>query len=217
MPTTPRLALPYPTPDDQPLGPAQIQALADRLDLLVATDADVDKIAPTYVVAPATLPASPFEAQEVYYNTGSCVWHLVYLGATAGAYKWHYLGGAPLISTPPGVAIGAGHGEWVDGNGPAITVPLGGDYDLAFTVNVGPSGASPPNNYTWYSRIWGGVEYLGSVVAGPAYGGPAHMMGGFVRRAGIAAGQVVKVQYMNEHVQAQFSSRSLSICPARVV
>jgi microcystin-dependent protein len=78
-----------------------------------------------------TLPASPIDGTEVYYqadSTNGVIWHLRYRAASASAYKWEFVGGAPMT------AVGAGEAGFTSSsfrtNGQAsLTLPaVAGDY-----------------------------------------------------------------------------------------
>lgn len=96
--TTPRLALPYPVPDDSVDVPRDVLALATKLD-------GITGITPVVV---ATLPAAPVEGQECVWspvmtpkNTGvtysTPYWRMRYVSG-----RWRYLGGTPYIVRIPG-------------------------------------------------------------------------------------------------------------------
>lgn len=80
-----------------------------------------------------SLPASPVDGQEVYYDTGSngVVWHLRYRAGSASAYKWEFVGGGALYDeiAASGSRANTAYGD-VTQVGPAVTLPLAGDYEV---------------------------------------------------------------------------------------
>lgn len=121
MPTTSRLALPYPTDADNVDVAGDIQALADRLDLIGT---------PTYTTT--SLPSSPADGDEIFFAadaTNGVIWHLRYRSGASGSYKWEFVGGPPLISE---VATSESTTSTTYANltttGPTVTLPLAGDY-----------------------------------------------------------------------------------------
>ena len=123
--TTSRLTLPYPTPDDTVDVPRDIEALAERLDVVTT---------PTLVTA---LPGSPVDGQEVYFVADAAarvLWHLRY-NAVGGAYKWEYLGGPPLTAIDTS-ADSTGSSALVLLGGPSLTLPLAGDWVLELGIRA---------------------------------------------------------------------------------
>lgn len=78
------------------------------------------------------LPGSPADGQEVVYVADAAngvLWHLRHNAGSASAYKWEFVGGAALFAEVPGYGSTTVT-TYVDLGGPAITLPLGGDYDI---------------------------------------------------------------------------------------
>lgn len=89
-----------------------------------------------------SLPSSPVDGQEVYYQNaamaatanGGSVWHLRYRAGSASIYKWECVGGTPFVTANVNDANTAGAGSsWsaqlTDGTGiVGIDIPLAGDY-----------------------------------------------------------------------------------------
>ncbi|MBI1952165.1 hypothetical protein HYS42_00380, partial [Candidatus Saccharibacteria bacterium] len=82
-----------------------------------------------------TLPASPVDGQEVYYQadaTNGVVWHLRYNSSEA-TYKWEYLGGASLYNTAGNTSI---PGTGVEtATAAALVVARAGDYNVRVYTN----------------------------------------------------------------------------------
>lgn len=102
---------------------------------LLVTSARLNNIETGLVLASApivtTLPASPVDGQECNLladATNGVVWHLVY---RASSGKWHFTGGPPLFSQVLSFS-NLNQGGYFDWSGPSITVPVAGDYGVAF-------------------------------------------------------------------------------------
>ena len=138
MGTTTRLQLPYPELTDPADVPADLKELAERLDAVAA---------PSIVTS---LPGSPIDGQEVIFqNAGMAAagvaWHLRYRAGATGAYKWEFLGGAPLrdqalADRVSGAVAGV---TWfgIDADAPEATAPLAGDYDVHHGAKIVESAA----------------------------------------------------------------------------
>lgn len=116
-----------------------------RLDYSAAgftnyTEYREDAAQPDFV---STLPASPVDGQEVYFQSSSMatagvVWNLRYR-AGGGTYKWEFLGGSPLTDeTGYGGTESTTSTSYTDlaTVGPSITVPLAGDYIVAIGADI---------------------------------------------------------------------------------
>lgn len=120
MPTTPVYALPYPAATDPADVPADVQALATRLEAVLGTRS-------------AAPPASPTNGQRWEYPFAAAPfgsWAFRYDSALADAYKWRWVGGVPLFveaneqQTNPAAA-----NAWaLLTNGPVLTLPRPGIY-----------------------------------------------------------------------------------------
>jgi hypothetical protein len=80
-------------------------------------------------------------------------WHLRYRSAAAGSYKWEFVGGSSLRddwftnATNQRLGVGTTPGG-INANDPAITVPLGGTYEVhhgATLATLTPAGTVNPN------------------------------------------------------------------------
>src|SRR4051812_50074097 len=93
--TTPRLALPYPTPDDTADVPRDIQALANALDSLVYIIGELR----TFALAAA--PAKWLASRSAVAQTD-------YPGLYAGLQKTWNIGGEAAGEVPPRPPVGGG-------------------------------------------------------------------------------------------------------------
>lgn len=111
------------------------------MSLYVTKAAKTSSSAPTYETS---LPGSPTDGQEIYYAanaTNGVIWHLRYRTA---ASKWEFLGGPPLFaSVATSQATTSTSYTDLATAGPAITLPLAGDYDVTIGGRL-KAGFSPP-------------------------------------------------------------------------
>lgn len=168
----------------------------------------------------SSLPASPIDGQEVYYladATNGVVWHLRYRAASASAYKWEFVGGAPMQTI---VSAGEGNGAtlntWMDlaTVGPIVTVPRAGEYLAQFgaqlsvpaavsTASTGIAvGATSPTVYNSVSSLGGNAGY--SI---------ANHWPQFIT---LAANDAVRMRYQANANQYVWTTRVLTLTPRRV-
>lgn len=99
----------------------------------------------TYV---ATLPASPVDGQEVFYQATSAVggatgaeysmadkgivWHLRYRSASSSIYKWEFVGGQEVYSFVNADITGGTDSIWREWTDQRIVFPLAGEYEISF-------------------------------------------------------------------------------------
>ena len=87
-----------------------------------------------------TLPASPVDGQEVCYGAdpaGGVIWRLRYRAASASAYKWEFVGGAALFAEDFAAVGPVTSSSYIDmGNAFPVTVPLAGDYQVAWGARM---------------------------------------------------------------------------------
>ena len=89
----------------------------------------------------ASLPSSPVDGDEIVYTANGTLgvrWHFKYRAASASAYKWEFIGGAPIRAETD-------YAVWTSWTGYAtlthaatptqITVPLAGDYQCTGEVH----------------------------------------------------------------------------------
>lgn len=215
---TPRLALPYPVGADTVDVPRDVQALAIKLDGLPA-------LSPPLV---ASLPGSPVDGQEVYFQTAAMAtagiaWHLRYRAAIADAYKWECLGGAPLQHEVTTQQNATTTNAWVNlaTDGPLVTCPLAGIYNAYFgaTLSIG----ARINTAYVGSAIGDGIPInarfqLTSPDTGAAYASALTTAGVARARHTVAAGNIIKVRYQSTLATGgvAFLDRWLDVTPLRV-
>lgn len=153
---------------------------------LVLTRQDGSTINAGNISRPAvvtTLPASPADGDEVYYQTSAMataniMWHLRYRAA-AGTYKWEYIGGSPFITGVAGDITTTSSSRVAMTAGPTIALPKAGKYILSLDVTVVglatpgtalhgirlDSGAAPITDCEWSSQVAGQMYTGGQAIA----------------------------------------------------
>lgn len=168
-----------------------------------------------------SLPSTPVDGQECNYLADAAngvMWHLVYRAAEAGSYKWYLTGGAPLFSeaTTPNVdenTTNLGYTTLAT-PGPALTLPLAGDYDVMHVYDGYNSGTS--TNAMSYQ--------VGAAAAVDADGGQAdfaaaNKLANVVtrrRKTGMAAGTLLSARYKVYGGTGNFRNRRMEVLPVRV-
>jgi len=199
--TTSRLLLPFPTPADNVDVPRDVQALADKLDLLTS-------LVP--LVSSLPLPASPANGQEIYFQdasmaTAAIIWHLRFSTASGA---WEFVGGAPYHLSANTSRTSSATAYAIPSTDPlSVTVPPG-TYDVMIEGDVTPTatgaafhsysvGAVPPQD-AWAVRAASAVI----TVSGAKSWRHAITSGAFTEqiRSG-TAGQTIAV--MNRHMIVQ--------------
>jgi hypothetical protein len=167
------------------------------------------------------LPASPYDGQEINYladPTNGVVWRFKYRAASAATSKWECIGGSPLsvtIDTAETVATTTFSGLTTDG--PTITVPLPGDYDVDLEANTFAPAA-----------VAGAVGQMGFGVAAaaplpadtamasiPTVNAPFDIKRSR-RKTALAASTVLRCLYAASAGSATFRYRRMCVTPVRV-
>jgi Carbohydrate-binding module family 5/12 len=83
-----------------------------------------------------SLPSAPFDGQEAILvdslTNPSYQWRLRYNAGSSSAYKWEFVGGAPLASEKTGIVMDMASTAWVGVAVPSLTVPRAGEYTVRF-------------------------------------------------------------------------------------
>lgn len=170
------------------------------------------------------LPGSPTDGQEVYYQNAAmaaigALWHLRYRSGASGSYKWEFVGGTPLshfVDTDASRGVAATtYGDLSGSSGPAVTVPLSGEY----WILIGTSA------YPWAQTQAMVMSYAigasAAVDADGAWETYVNNTGGMLERRKFktfAASTVLTAKYKGSSSIADknFSGRYMSITPVRV-
>jgi hypothetical protein len=213
MGATPVYALSWPNPPDPADGPAAFQDLAQDTEAALLTVARVPIV--------SALPGSPVDGQMIYYQNAAMaalgiVWQLRYRAGASGSYKWEFVGGPPItaaVATQESTTNAAYVA--LTTAGPAITLPLAGDYDVtlnarAFNITNACGG------FMSYDDAAAAVD--ANALEGFNQSSPSVAHGFKLnRRTGMAAGQVLTCKYRrNVGGEAVFSDRRISATPVRV-
>jgi len=208
--TTPIYGFPFPTPDDTVDVPRDVQALAMSLD-------GMSSLRPPLVTS---LSGSPVDGQEVYYladATAGVIWHLRYRAASGSTYKWELIGGSP-VRNGDDATVSTGSTTFVAlTGGPAITVPLAGDYDIELSAWIQPPAAAAQLAIVSFSvGAAAATDTDGLDVRNPAAGNLAVQTSRTVRKTGIAASTTLTAMYRSSGATANFLRRWMRIIPVRV-
>jgi hypothetical protein len=179
------------------------------------------------------LPGNPLDGQEIYYAADAAngvIWHLRYRSGASGSYKWEYLGGPSMFSSPSAGDEGTASTAYVGLTtaGPSITVPLAGDYIIEFgsrafltsgtyvtaaanmAVKIGAAAVSDSDSIeTWTaSNGWGDFFSSNNTTNNART----------LRKTGLTASTVLLAQYRTTHASstANFRNRWMNVTPVRV-
>lgn len=168
----------------------------------------------------ASPPASPVDGQMWVFPadaTNGVNWMFRYNAGSASAYKWEFIGGAPIYAAVTAdESLGASTGSWVNVTtiGPDVSAARPGDYRAdvrarcncanAGLVHLGVANASVSSTAvgTWASA---------SLAAG-AYADLAAQ----TSITGVSGGQTLRATYFSNIAAATYGLRSLTVTPVRV-
>ncbi len=94
----------------------------------------------------SSLPAVAVDGQEIFYQNATMaeagvVWHLKYRAASTSAHKWEFVGGAALYAEAPGLVTTTSAAYTALSEGPSVTVPIAGDYEIGVQARILTRGA----------------------------------------------------------------------------
>jgi hypothetical protein len=167
-----------------------------------------------------SLPASPFNGQIIDYfdATNGVIERLRYRAASPSIYKWDVVGATPLLAetTSGGTRASATYGDLTGSSvGPAVTVPLAGEYAIEMSVDVQNNSA-------------GGEGRMGVQIGAAAVGTDDAIQGAEdsnsvltiatapLRRTVAAANTALTLRYASTVGTSTFSRRRLAVRPLRV-
>lgn len=189
-----------------------------------------------------SLPSSPFDGQEIYYQstasgTGGgatntmadvgAVWHLRYRAGSASSYKWEAVGAARVGEYSVGGRVYATRETTTSTThttlatiGPRVKAPLAGDYQVTFSVNCLQAGTAGAPLIAVIVGSEAGTVW--SVAAdGVMYGGSGSAASGGIagmRVRTAAALDYIQLYYSTSNASGagEFWNRNISITPIRV-
>jgi hypothetical protein len=166
-----------------------------------------------------SLPVSPVDGQEAILvdslTNPSYIWRFRYNAGSASAYKWEFVGGAPLQAAVSASLSFSGTSFADIAGSPQIVVPRAGDYtvDVGGGLQLFSAGSADIDIRTWDGTTQGVRVYVSALQL---------YMGGSVsaveRRLAMAAGATLRLQGkvasagLNAGVQFSY----LSLAPVRV-
>jgi len=169
---------------------------------------------PTVAIARGTtLPATPVDKQEFYYDidpTNGITWHLRYNAGITDSSKWQFVGGPSLILTP-GAFTTLNDSAWHQ----IIATPAlpAGQY-VTWAIMTGNCGGAPG---TWYVGV--AITGSGIVTSGAAslVAGAWVTFGGIAASATATAGQTISSYYFSSAVSSGANAQvSLYVIPRRI-
>lgn len=181
----------------------------------------------TTVLEVSSLPANPRHGQTVFFvadSTNRVIWHLRYNSTSVSSYKWEFIGGPwwKDIDTADetignGTTTGATYADPGGAADPALTLAVGGDYEVAFSAGI-------------YHNTTAALVFIspkfGSAATADADGarmycdtaGVGYHLGRTIVKTGLAAADVVKLQGRGNAITdvPHFFDRQIWVRPVRV-
>lgn len=172
------------------------------------------------------LPVSPADGDEVRFLADAdsgVVWQLRYRDKAPSAYRWEFIGGSPIyaeVTTEENYGPGAGGATFGDlaTSGPAVTLPLAGDYDVQHGCRAHVNGNA---GFSLMSYAIGSTAASDNdaVIANEPAGDNTSpkSMARMRRKTGLSAVTLTS-KYRNNNTTntGAFSSRWISVTPIRV-
>lgn len=219
--STGKLALPYPIGADTVDVPRDVQALATKLDPLVATQTDLAGKS-TIPALVTSLPSAPVDGQECYVladASNGVIWNLRYRAAASSSYKWEFVGGAALRAVGADASINAlAAAGWYPA-GPTIlqiAAPLPGEYEVTHNAGI----ARPPNYGVMdiYAGIYNGSTFTQDFRAGFPQDFPQWVTvpGAATTRVATATAALQQWFYASVPCVFEVRNRSMQLRPIRV-
>jgi hypothetical protein len=200
-------------------------SLQTRLSALItAIGADIKALNRAAIIPIVTvLPSAPVDGQECVFlpdptdatGNGGVAWRLKYRQAEPGPYKWYCIGGDELFMEVLGLVSTTATSP-TDLGGPALDVPLAGDYSVHHGRGQGDSTGGTGWGYSGITSAYEGFTKL--VVSNWVQSGSD---GGSYARKGVlknlTQGDYLRMDYWTSQGQShRYSNRFLAIRPRRV-
>jgi hypothetical protein len=176
----------------------------------------------TLALTPAytgSLPGSPYDGQEVYYQADAAngvIWHLRYNAGSASAYKWEYLGGGPLLARVSSSETTTGTDVDLTTVGPSVSVPLNGDYLVRYGSILGNANVNgTAQAYVYFN---GSSDHSDGGIANTGSGSVAPLVSATGERTALSvnAGTVKLSYWSSGGFTSTFQNRWISITPIRL-
>jgi hypothetical protein len=168
-------------------------------------------------VAPATtFPTDPAEGDTFIYDTGTSGvrWQFVYDTSDGTTYPWLYIGGGHLFNevTAAGTRTSTTYANPDSGgNGPTLTAPLAGDYDVMFGALM-YQGTGATTGTMSYSIGASAAVDADKIDQGQTTGVTLFR----TRRKTLVAGDVLLAKYKSSSGTFNFENRTMYLTPVRV-
>lgn len=168
----------------------------------------------------STPPPSPVDGDEWVFPadaTNGVMWRFRYRAASASAYKWEFIGGAPLYGYNAGPNSMTGTNP-ADLGGPNITAPRSGDYMVTFTAD-GYVTPGPANLTFGLRRVTSGLgPALDDAVSirPQTSANDSATSGRTLKATAVPAGEVLSIWGYTTTGTATFRWRGLAVTPIRV-
>lgn len=170
------------------------------------------RVAPSYVTS---LPASPSDGQEIYYQAGAgVIWRFRYNASSSSQYKWEFAGGPPLLAPQVTSNNTVTSTTYVtDSDSPKVTLPLAGDYDANFSSSIADNTSTGQQLFYTANTSTGAANDAQSL--------RARIDNGFgqsrtIRLTGQSSGAVVSIYARVTANTGRMADRTLYVRPVRV-
>lgn len=170
-----------------------------------------------------SLPSSPVDGQVIDYvadSTNGVVWRFRYRSASSSAYKWEFVGGAPLDSYVATQQSTSAVGATVGLGGPSVTVPFAGDYIVTGGALIAENTAGNLAGFIFKGTgdsdvVWSSTYVYNTLALANTFGSSAS---GIQHKNNQTAGQVIEMRYAvsNASTVGYFSNRFMTVVPVRV-
>jgi len=170
-----------------------------------------------------SLPSSPVDGQIIDYvadSTNGVVWRFRYRSASTSAYKWEFIGGGQLDSYVTAQQSTNSTAVTVGLDGPAVTVPLAGDYLVTAGAICAHSTAGNLVGFiikgTGDADVgWPSVYIFNTLALANTVGSSAS---GIQKKINQSAGQSIEMRYAtsNGGTLAYVQNRFMTVTPIRV-
>jgi hypothetical protein len=167
-----------------------------------------------------SLPATPVDGEDFVLvdslTAPTYSWRFRYVAAKA-TNKWIFIGGSPKVAEVP-TSEGTTSTSYADlaTDGPTLTIPVTGDYDIHGEAGATVSGATITPYFGIFVNAVVQREVANFLSAGGGIAGVGLARPGGNVTVSALAGYIVKVRYKTSSGTSTFMTRRLEICPVAV-
>lgn len=171
-----------------------------------------------------SLPPSPSDGDNCFYladAVNGVVWNLKYRAGEPSAHKWECVGGPALHAVESSSWSGVSSTSFAtDANGPQVTVPLAGDYDVSFSCAYADNSVAG-HDVLYVPAVSAAAAAASNAIAIDtrcASGSVGTGAGASMRLTNVAAGQVIQM-YARISIAGDAGrvfGRTLNVTPVRV-